>query len=47
MIATAIGGWIGMAGALVVSAAIRLTGFGMFAWKKRSARNTIPAETGV
>jgi MFS family permease len=47
MIATAIGGWIGMAGALVVSAAIRLTGFAMFALKSRSARSTIPAETGV
>jgi hypothetical protein len=47
MIATAVGDWIGIAGALVISAAIRLTGFGLFAWKGRTARNTISAETGV
>jgi hypothetical protein len=47
MIATILGGWIGMAGALVVSAAIRLTGFALFAWKDRSARTPIPIETGV
>jgi MFS family permease len=47
MIATLIGGWIGMAGALVVSGGIRVIGFGLFAWKGRSTRNSIPAETGV
>jgi hypothetical protein len=47
IIATTVGGWIGMGGALVISAAIRLTGFGLFAWKGRMARDTISAETGV
>jgi len=47
LIATTMGDWIGVAGALVVSGVIRLTGFGLFAWKGRAARNTIPAETGV
>jgi MFS family permease len=47
MMATIMGDWIGIAGALVISGAIRLIGFGLFAWKGRSARSTIPAETGV
>lgn len=47
MFATLVGGWIGIAGALVVSAIIRLTGFGLFAWKGRPGRDTISAETGV
>jgi MFS family permease len=47
MIATIMGDWIGVAGALVVSGVIRLTGFGLFAWKGRSTRGPISAETGV
>jgi len=47
MIATVLGDQIGLAGALAVSAAIRLIGFALFAWKGRTARNTISAETGV
>ncbi len=47
MLATLIGNQIGIAGALVVSAVIRLSGFGLFAWKARAASDTIPAETGV
>jgi hypothetical protein len=47
MIATMVGDRIGIAGALVISAVIRLTGFGLFAWKGRMARDTISPETGV
>jgi Major Facilitator Superfamily len=47
MLATLTGNWIGVAGALVVSGVIRLTGFALFAWKGRALRNTISAETGV
>jgi hypothetical protein len=47
IIATVLGDRIGLAGALVVSAAIRLTGFALFAWKSRAAHNEFSAETGV
>jgi MFS family permease len=47
MIGTTLGDQIGLAGALVASAAIRLTGFGLFAWKSRAARNKFSTETGV
>jgi len=47
MLATMVGGWVGIAWALVVSAVIRLTGFAWFAWKGRVGRNSIPTETGV
>jgi hypothetical protein len=47
LIATSLGDRIGVAGALVVSAIIRLSGFALFAWKGRVARSAIPTETGV
>jgi cyanate permease len=46
-IGTVLGDQIGLAGALAASSVIRLTGFALFAWKSRAARNKFSAETGV
>jgi MFS family permease len=47
MLATLTGNQIGVGGALAISAVIRLSGFALFAWKGRAARDAIPVETGV
>jgi nucleoid DNA-binding protein len=44
---TFLGDRIGLAGALVASAAIRLSGFALFALKSRAAQAEFSPETGV
>jgi hypothetical protein len=47
LIGTLLGDWIGLAGALLVCAVIRLSGFALFARKSRPSQNELSAETGV
>jgi MFS family permease len=47
MIGTVLSDRIGLGGALLVAAVIRLSGFALFAWKSRAAQSELSAETGV
>jgi len=47
LMGTVLGDQIGLGAALLISTAIRLSGFGLFAWKSRAVQSEYSPETGV